>query len=325
VPEVKFRMAHGRMPPTELEDIMTGFYDRTFDVLLSTTIVESGLDIPTANTMVVHRADMFGLAQLYQIRGRVGRAKTRAYCFLTTKPRAPLTPQATKRLRLLGSLDSLGAGFNLASQDMDLRGAGNLLGEEQSGHIREVGYELYQAMLEETIARLRAGEIATVDDDGQWAPQINLGVPVLIPEEFVPDLDVRLGLYRRLSSLTTKVELEGFAAELIDRFGDLPREVNTLLLVVRIKAMCKRAGISRLDGGPKGAVVQFHQDRFADPAGLVAYIQAQNGQAKIKDNKLVVRRDWGSEAEKIKGAFAIARDLAEKAGALAPKKTKAQA
>ena len=325
VPEISVVVAHGQMPAGELDDRMNAFYDGKFDVLLATSIVESGLDIPTANTMVVHRADMFGLAQLYQIRGRVGRAKTRAYCFLTTKPRAPLTPQATKRLRLLGSLDSLGAGFNLASQDMDLRGAGNLLGEEQSGHIREVGYELYQAMLEETIARLRAGEIATVDDDGQWAPQINLGVPVLIPEEFVPDLDVRLGLYRRLSSLTTKVELEGFAAELIDRFGDLPREVNTLLLVVRIKAMCKRAGISRLDGGPKGAVVQFHQDRFADPAGLVAYIQAQNGQAKIKDNKLVVRRDWGSEAEKIKGAFAIARDLAEKAGALAPKKTKAQA
>ena len=325
VPEISFVTAHGQMAAGELDDRMNAFYDGKFDVLLATTIVESGLDIPTANTMVVHRADMFGLAQLYQIRGRVGRAKTRAYCFLTTKPRAPLTPQATKRLRLLGSLDSLGAGFNLASQDMDLRGAGNLLGEEQSGHIREVGYELYQAMLEETIAKLRAGEIATVDDDGQWAPQINLGVPVLIPEEFVPDLDVRLGLYRRLSALTTKVELEGFAAELIDRFGELPREVNTLLLVVRIKAMCKRAGISRLDGGPKGAVVQFHQDRFANPAGLVEFIQAQNGLAKVKDNKLVVRRDWGSEAEKIKGAFAIARDLAEKAGALAPKKPKAPA
>ena len=319
VPEISVVVAHGQMPAGELDDRMNAFYDGRYDVLLATTIVESGLDIPTANTMVIHRADMFGLAQLYQIRGRVGRAKARAYCFLTTKPRAPLTPQAEKRLRLLGSLDSLGAGFNLASQDLDLRGAGNLLGEEQSGHIREVGYELYQAMLEDTIARLRAGEIATVEDDGQWAPQINLGVPVLIPESYVPDLDVRLGLYRRLSTLHTKVELEGFAAELIDRFGEVPKEVNTLLLVVRIKTMCKRAGIGRLDGGPKGAVIQFHNDRYADPAGLVDYIQRQNGLAKVKDNKLIVRRDWAGEADRIRGAFAIARDLAQQASGDRPK------
>jgi transcription-repair coupling factor (superfamily II helicase) len=261
--------------------------------------------------MVIHRADMFGLSQLYQIRGRVGRAKTRAYCFLTTKPRSPLTPQAAKRLRLLGALDSLGAGFNLASQDLDLRGAGNLLGEEQSGHIKEVGYELYQAMLEDTIARIRSGELGAVEDDSQWAPQINLGVPVLIPEAFVPDLDVRLGLYRRLSGLTTKVELEGFAAELIDRFGPLPKEVNTLLLVIRIKAMCKRAGIAKLDGGPKGATVQFHNDKFADPAGLVAFVQGQQGRAKIKDNKIVLIRDWPTESDRIKGSFAIAKELAE--------------
>jgi transcription-repair coupling factor (superfamily II helicase) len=262
--------------------------------------------------MIVHRADMFGLSQLYQIRGRVGRSKARAYCYLTTKPRLPLTPQATKRLRLLGSLDSLGAGFSLASQDLDLRGAGNLLGEEQSGHIKEVGYELYQAMLEETIAKLKSGELTEAGDDGEWSPQINLGVPVMIPEAYIPDLDVRLGLYRRLSSLTTKVELEGFAAELIDRFGPLPKEVNTLLLVVRIKAMCKRAHIARMDAGPKGATVQFHMDKFPNPAGLVEFLQAQNGLAKIQGNKVVVRRDWATDGDKIKGAFAIARDLAEK-------------
>ncbi|MEZ5912046.1 MAG: transcription-repair coupling factor [Paracoccaceae bacterium] len=313
VPEVSVVTAHGQMAAGDLDDRMNAFYDGQYDVLLATTIVESGLDIPTANTMVVHRADMFGLAQLYQIRGRVGRAKTRAYCFLTTKPRAPLTPQAQKRLRLLGSLDSLGAGFTLASQDLDLRGAGNILGEEQSGHIREVGYELYQQMLEETIARIRSGELqGLADTDDQWSPQINLGVPVLIPEDYVPDLDIRLGLYRRLSGLTTKVELEGFAAELIDRFGTLPREVNTLLLVVRIKAMCKRAGIARLDAGPKGATVQFHNDKFANPAGLVEFIHAEKGAAKVKDNKIVLARDWTSEGERIKGAFAIARDLAEK-------------
>ncbi len=218
-----FVVAHGQMAAGELDDRMNAFYDGKFDVLLATTIVESGLDIPTANTMIVHRADMFGLAQLYQIRGRVGRSKTRAYAYLTTKPRQKLTVQAEKRLRVLGSLDSLGAGFTLASQDLDIRGAGNLLGEEQSGQINEVGYELYQQMLEDEIARIKSGAAPGItEDDGHWAPQINLGVPVLIPEEYVPDLDVRLGLYRRLSGLSSKVEMEGFAAEMIDRFGPLP-------------------------------------------------------------------------------------------------------
>ncbi|WP_170418568.1 transcription-repair coupling factor [Ruegeria arenilitoris] len=324
LPELTYVVAHGQMAAGELDDRMNAFYDGKYDILLATTIVESGLDIPTANTMVVHRADMFGLAQLYQIRGRVGRSKTRAYAYLTTKPRARLTPAAEKRLRVLGSLDTLGAGFTLASQDLDIRGAGNLLGEEQSGQMRDVGYELYQSMLEEAIAKIKAGEMEGLSEaDDQWAPQINLGVPVLIPEDYVPDLDVRLGLYRRLSSLSTKVELEGFAAELIDRFGPLPKEVNTLLLVVRIKAMCKRAGIAKLDGGPKGATIQFHNDKFASPEGLVEFIQNQRGLAKVKDNKIVVRRDWKKDSDKIKGAFAIARDLAEKVAAEKKKKASA--
>ena len=312
VPEVSYVVAHGQLAAGDLDDRMNQFYDGKHDVLLATSIVESGLDIPAANTMIVHRADMFGLSQLYQIRGRVGRSKTRAYCYLTTKPRAPLTPQATKRLRLLGGLDSLGAGFNLASHDLDLRGAGNLLGEEQSGHIKEVGYELYQQMLEDTIAKIKSGELqglSTISDD--WSPQLNLGVPVMIPESYIPDLDIRLGLYRRLSSLTTKVELEGFAAELIDRFGALPKEVNTLMLIVRIKAMCKRAGISRLDAGPKGATVQFHNDKFANPAGLVDFLKAQGPAARVNGNKIVLTGEMKSEADRIKGAFNIARDLAE--------------
>ncbi len=313
LPELSYVVAHGQMAAGQLDDRMNAFYDGKYDILLATTIVESGLDIPTANTMVVHRADMFGLAQLYQIRGRVGRSKVRAYAYLTTKPRMKLTQTAEKRLRVLGSLDTLGAGFTLASQDLDIRGAGNLLGEEQSGHMRDVGYELYQSMLEEAIAKIKSGELEGLSAaDDQWAPQINLGVPVLIPEDYVPDLDVRLGLYRRLSGLSTKVELEGFAAELIDRFGKLPREVNTLLLVVRIKSMCKRAGIAKLDGGPRGATIQFHNDKFASPQGLVEFIQDQKGLAKIKDNKIVVRRDWAKESDKIKGAYAIARDLAVK-------------
>ena len=313
VPEVTYVVAHGQLAASELDARMNAFYDGKYDVLLATTIVESGLDIPSANTMVIHRADMFGLAQLYQIRGRVGRSKQRAYAYLTTKPRMTLTTAAEKRLRVLGSLDTLGAGFTLASQDLDIRGAGNLLGEEQSGQMRDVGYELYQSMLEEAIAKIKAGEMEGLSEaDDQWAPQINLGVPVLIPEDYVPDLDVRLGLYRRLSGLQGKVEMEGFAAELIDRFGKLPREVNMLMLIVRIKAMCKKAGIAKLDGGPRGATIQFHNDKFASPQGLVEFINDQRGLAKVRDNKIVVRRDWKKDGDKIKGAFAIARDLAEK-------------
>ena len=316
VPEVKVLVAHGQMAAGDLDSRMNAFYDGQYDVLLATTIVESGLDIPAANTLIVHRADMFGLAQLYQIRGRVGRSKLRAYAYFTTKPRAKLTPAAERRLRVLGTLDSLGAGFTLASQDLDIRGAGNLLGDEQSGHVREVGYELYQDMLEEAIAKMKSGELEGLSEsDAGWAPQINLGVPVLIPDDYVPDLDVRLGLYRRLSNLTTKVEMEGFAAELIDRFGKLPKEVNTLMNVVRIKAMCKRAGIAKLDGGPKGATVQFHNDKYTNPAGLVQFLEAQKGLAKVRENKIVIRRDWKRDADKIKGAFSIAQDLAKLAAA----------
>jgi len=311
VPEISVIVAHGQMAAGDLDKRMNAFYDGQYDVLLATTIVESGLDIPSANTLIVHRADMFGLAQLYQIRGRVGRSKIRAYAYFMTKGRARLTPQAEKRLRVLGSLDSLGAGFTLASQDLDIRGAGNLLGDEQSGHVREVGFELYQDMLEEAIAKIKAGEMDGLSDaDEGWAPQISLGVPVLIPETYVPDLDVRLGLYRRLSSLAEKVELDGFAAELIDRFGKLPKEVNMLLNIVRIKAMCKRAGIAKLDGGPKGATIQFHNDKYANPAGLVKFIQDQRGQAKVKDNKVVVRRDFSTTKARVQGAYAISRDLA---------------
>ena len=310
VPEINHVVAHGQMPAGELDERMNAFYDGKFGILVATTIVESGLDIPTANTIIIHRADMFGLSQLYQIRGRVGRSKTRAYAYLTTKPRQKLTHAAIKRLRVLGSLDSLGAGFMLASQDLDIRGAGNILGEEQSGNVREVGYELYQEMLEDAIAKIKSGQMEGLTDEGSWSPQINLGVPVLIPETYVQDLDVRLGLYRRLSALAKKIELEAFAAELIDRFGKLPAEVDMLLRVVRIKGMCRAAGIAKLDSGPKGAVIQFYQDKFISPSGLAQYLLDSRGTAKIKDNKLIVLRDWINDDKKVKGAYIIARELA---------------
>jgi transcription-repair coupling factor (superfamily II helicase) len=301
------------MAATTLEDVMTAFYDRQFDVLLSTTIVESGLDIPTANTLIVHRADMFGLSQLYQLRGRVGRSKTRAYALFTIPPNQKLTPTAEKRLKVLQSLDSLGAGFTLASHDLDIRGGGNLLGEEQSGHIREVGFELYQQMLEEAIASLKAGGVEERAE--QWSPQINVGSAVLIPEAYVSDLQARLGLYRRLSTLTEREDIEVFAAELVDRFGPLPEEVKHLLAVVQIKGYCRKAGIAQIEAGPKGAVLSFRGNTFANPAGLVAFITENRALAKMQqDHKLVFKADWPDADERLKGTRQLARALAEIAG-----------
>ncbi|MGB0411398.1 MAG: TRCF domain-containing protein, partial [Pikeienuella sp.] len=311
MPEISFITCHGQLAAGELDKRMNAFYDGEYDVLLATTIVESGLDIPAANTLIVHRADMFGLAQLYQIRGRVGRSKVRAYAYFTTEPRKPLTPAADKRLKVLSSLDTLGAGFTLASHDMDIRGAGNLLGEEQSGHIKEVGYELYQDMLEETIAKIRSGEVDGLTElDETWSPRINLGVPVMIPEDYVTDLDLRLGLYRRLSGLESRREMDGFAAELHDRFGKPPKEVETLLKVVRVKTMCRKANIEKLDAGERGCVVTFRNDQYASPQGLLQFLEDEKGRAKIKDNKIVVRRDWTDPDRRVMGAFGVARDLA---------------
>ncbi|HYF22785.1 MAG TPA: transcription-repair coupling factor, partial [Caulobacteraceae bacterium] len=294
VPEVKVVVGHGQMAATQLEEVMGAFYDGQYDVLLSTTIVESGLDIPTANTLIVHRADMFGLSQLYQLRGRVGRAKTRAYAYLSTPLDKPITPAAEKRLRVLQSLDSLGAGFQLASHDLDIRGGGNLLGEEQSGHIKEIGVELYQQMLEDAVAELReGGEELDLSAERGWSPQINAGAAVLIPEDYVADLNVRLALYRRLSEAEKIEDREAMAAELIDRFGPLPPEAGQLLKVVGIKGLCRQANVSKLDIGPKGAVLTFREDRFANPEGLVALVQKNAVNWKLRpDQKLVVKGEW---------------------------------
>ena len=304
VPEVKVATAHGQMSPGALEDVMTAFYDGKYDVLLSTSIVESGLDIPTANTLIVHRADMFGLAQLYQLRGRVGRSKTRAYALFTVPSERKLTPAAERRLKVLQSLDTLGAGFQLASHDLDIRGAGNLLGEEQSGHIKEVGYELYQHMLEEAVASLKTGDDRLVDD--QWSPQIAIGTPVMIPERYVPGLELRLSLYRRLADLSDAGEIDGFGAELIDRFGPLPEEVEQLLKIALIKALCRKTGVEKIEAGPKGVVIAFRNNEFADPAGLVAYIAGEGSNAKLRpDHRLVLLRNWHTAEDRLRGAAAI--------------------
>ena len=313
VPELRVARAHGQLTPSELEDVMTAFYDGRYDILLSTAIVESGLDVPNANTLVVHRADMFGLAQLYQLRGRVGRSKTRAYAYFTTPPGQALTEGAEKRLKVLHSLDTLGAGFTLASHDLDIRGAGNLLGQEQSGHIREVGFELYQSMLEEAVAAMRGGDLSEAAD--RWSPEIALGTAILIPESYVADLQLRLGLYRRLSGLEAREEIDAFAAEMVDRFGELPEEVRHLLDVMEIKGLSRRAGIAKVDAGPKGAVISFYRNTFANPEGLVALMQRSRGLVKLQtDHRLVFKSDWDLPETRLKGVRTLVAELADIAG-----------
>ncbi|WP_316976555.1 transcription-repair coupling factor [Shumkonia mesophila] len=315
VPEVNVILAHGKMTPSELEARVATFYDGKADILLSTNIIESGLDLPSVNTIIIHRADRFGLAQLYQLRGRVGRSKVRAYAYLTLPPRQKLTPAAEKRLEVMQTLDSLGAGFSLASHDLDIRGAGNLLGEEQSGHIREVGVELYQQMLEEAVAEARGageGDLA----DTEWSPQVGLGMAVLIPESYVADLGVRLSLYRRIARLADAAEIDALAAEMIDRFGPLPAEVDNLLQTVAVKCLCRQAGVSKVEAGPRGAVLSFRNDSFANPEGMVRFLTQQVGTAKLRpDQKLVYIRSWDDVTARLKGVSWLMKELAAVAAA----------
>jgi len=309
VPEVRVAAAHGQMASADLEKVMEGFYDGAYEVLLSTNIIESGLDIPTANTIIIHRADMFGLGQLYQLRGRVGRGKTRAYAYLTLPGEKAPTKAATRRLEVMQTLDKLGAGFTLASHDLDIRGAGNLLGEEQSGHIKEVGIELYQQMLEEAVAEARG---AASPRPAEWTPQIALGTPVLIPEAYVPDLDARLALYRRIASLVDRLEIDAFATELVDRFGPMPPEVENLLEIIAIKRLCRDAGVEKVDAGPKGVVIAFRENKFSRPDKLVRYITRNAATTKIRpDQRVTFVREWDDPAERVKGLTAILEDLSK--------------
>ncbi len=311
VPEVKFVAAHGQMAAGEIEERMSAFYDKRYDVLLSTTIIESGLDIPSANTLIVHRADRFGLAQLYQLRGRVGRSKTRAYAYLTQPPDRVLSEIAEKRLKVLSDLDSLGAGFQLASHDLDIRGAGNLVGDEQSGHIREVGFELYQGMLEEAIMAVRAEAQGLAKPRGSFSPQITIDAPIMIPEEYVPDLSVRMALYRRLNDLDEAGDVESFAAEIMDRFGTIPEPTQNLLRLIEIKQNALVAQVSKIEVGPRGALVSFHEDRPPNITGLLAYVEKLGAVAKLRpDSKLVINRNWPDPRAKLNGCLQLSKGLA---------------
>jgi transcription-repair coupling factor (superfamily II helicase) len=311
IPEIRAVTAHGQMSPTQVEERMSAFYDRKYDVLLSTTIVESGLDIPSANTMIIHRADRFGLAQLYQLRGRVGRSKTRAYAYMTTGKDRSMTEGAEKRLKVLSDLDTLGAGFQLASHDLDIRGAGNLLGDEQSGHIREVGFELYQSMLEDAIMDAKAGGLVAARK-ADLSPQITVDAPILIPEDYVPDLDLRMSLYRRINELDNQMAIEAFAAEIIDRFGPLPDATENLLTLMAIKLNARTAGIAKIDVGPRGALVSFWEEGFSNVPGLLNYVERLKGVAKLRpDSKLVIAREWNDPKSRLNGALQLSKGLAK--------------
>ena len=311
IPDLKIAAAHGQMPASKLEKIMTDFVEKKYDLLLSTSIIESGIDIPSVNTLIIHRADRFGLGQLYQIRGRVGRSKLRAFCYLTLPQNMKLGPVAQRRLSVLQSLDTLGAGFNLASQDLDIRGAGNLLGEEQSGHIQEVGVELYQKMLEEAVAALKAGK-KQEEIEEKFSPQIALDLPVLIPETYIGDLALKMELYHRIAALQTEEEAQKMRQEMEDRFGPLPEQVINLFKVVSLKILARQANVEKVDVGPKGAVLSFWKKSFPNPAGLISFIQDQLGTVKLNaDYRLTVMRTWNKPQDRLNGITKLLKTLAE--------------
>ncbi|NBB70487.1 MAG: transcription-repair coupling factor, partial [Alphaproteobacteria bacterium] len=314
VPELKIGVANGRMNAKDIEEVMVAFDDGTVDVLLATNIIESGLDIPRANTLIVHRADLFGLSQLYQLRGRIGRGKVRGYAYFTVPANRVLRETAERRLKVMETIDGLGAGFQVASHDMDIRGHGNLLGEAQSGHIKEVGFELYHQLLQDALEARRAeglGEVPETGDEG-WTPQITIDVAAMMPEAYVADLDLRLSLYRRLAALETGEEVEAFAAELIDRFGPLPHETDNLLALVRLKQTCKRANVEKLDAGPKGLVLAFRGNQFSHPERLVPLIADSRGRIRVRpDHRLVLSQEIGSPAERLARAQSFVQQLAD--------------
>ncbi|EAA26344.1 transcription-repair coupling factor [Rickettsia sibirica] len=284
VPELSYKIAYGKMTPSKIDEVMNEFYAGKFDILVSTTIIESGIDIAEANTMIIHNADMLGLSQLYQLRGRIGRGKMRGYAYLTVASHKKMTSHSLRRLEIIQNSCALGSGFTIASRDMDLRGFGNLIGEEQSGQIKEVGTELYQEMLEEQIAIFKDEPIVS---EQPFIPTINLGLSVFIPDNYVADAALKLGLYRRIGNLSNEIEVETFKDEMIDRFGLLPIEFNNLLDIVKIKLLCFKLNIENLDSGDNGFVIKFYKN--ADMTDkIIKFVSTYSNQAKIKpDNKLV--------------------------------------
>lgn len=318
LPDARVGMAHGQLSSSDLEDVMTKFYDKEYDILLSTNIVESGIDVPNANTLIVDKVELFGLSQLYQLRGRVGRGTQTSFAYLTYESEDKLTEQAKKRLDVIRRLDSLGSGFTLASHDLDIRGAGNIMGEAQSGHIKDIGIEMYQNMLQEAILNLKQNHNIEDEMDEElledWSPLINVGVPVLIPEDFVQDLGVRLNLYRRSSKLKHIQDAENFVNEVTNRFGNPPQEFKNLMDIITIKIYCWMANIEKIDAGNKGLTITFKNNAPKHPEKLLVFLQnskfAQKGMVKLRpDHKISFLADLSDSRLKMAWCKKIVEQL----------------
>ncbi|MEO1204292.1 MAG: TRCF domain-containing protein, partial [Pseudomonadota bacterium] len=297
VPEAKTRIGHGQMPERELEQVMFDFYHRRFNVLLCTTIVESGIDVPSANTIIINRADRFGLAQLHQLRGRVGRSHHRAYAYMVAPPKAVMTADAVKRLEAIDSLDDLGAGFTLATHDLEIRGAGELLGDEQSGQIQEIGFSLYMDMLTQAVESLRSGEEPDLEAPLNAGVEINLHVPALLPDDYVPDVHLRLILYKRISAAASADELRELSVELIDRFGLLPDAAKNLLRIAGIKRTAAELGIEKIDASDAGGYLLFADESRVDPLALIQLVQGDSRTYRLKGSHRLTFRTNLDELE----------------------------
>jgi transcription-repair coupling factor (superfamily II helicase) len=310
-PEIKITHAHGQMTPTEIDKIMNDFYDGKIDVLLSTTIIESGIDVANANTIIINRAEMFGLSQLYQLRGRVGRGKTRGYAYFMMSPKK-LKEDARKKLEVMQNLDSLGVGFTVASYDMDIRGSGNLLGEEQSGHVKETGVELYQQMLLETIADLKNNNSSINEEKitEDFSVQIKLGISLLIPESYISDLGLRMSFYKKIMMIKNDDNQENLINELANRFGTVPSEVVNLMEISRLKYNCKKVGIEKLEAVTEGILISFKDNKFKDPEKLMEMIFNSKSQIKLQQGQKILHlKDVKSVANKINSAFEVVNKL----------------
>ncbi|MGH8189104.1 MAG: TRCF domain-containing protein, partial [Steroidobacteraceae bacterium] len=316
VPEARLAVGHGQMRERELEQVMLDFYHQRSNLLVCTTIVESGIDIPSANTIIIDRADKLGLAQLHQLRGRVGRSHHQAYAYLLTPPRNAMTADAAKRLEAIESLEDLGAGFTLATHDLEIRGAGELLGEEQSGQIQEVGYALYMEMLERAVKALKSGKMPELDAPLHQGPEVELHVPSLLPDNYLPDVHLRLVLYKRIAAAATTEELRELQVEMIDRFGLLPSPAKNLFRIAEIKQAARALGLRRIDVGPGGGSVTFERDTRVEPATLIRYVQQNSRSHRLEGgSKLRFTLKLEKEAQR----FVAVEQLLEELRKPAPK------
>jgi transcription-repair coupling factor (superfamily II helicase) len=294
LPEAEIRVGHGQMSERELETVMLDFYHRQFSVLVCTTIIESGIDIPTANTIIIDRADMLGLAQLHQLRGRVGRSHHQAYAYMLAPPLRALTPDAVKRLEAIASLEDLGSGFTLATHDLEIRGAGELLGEGQSGQIQAIGFTLYNELLGRAVAALREGREPDLEDPFTHGPEIEIGLAALIPEDYMPDVHMRLVHYKRIANARSNAELDELQVELIDRFGLLPPPLKTLFAITSLKLLAQQLGIAKIQAGPEGGNVRFAERSKIEPLKLLKLIEGEPKRYRL-DGPYKLRFGWQLE------------------------------